>query len=325
MNAPDRAAWLAARKSGIGGSDIAAILGLSPYKSAVDIWMDKTGRSADVEAGEAAYWGNVLEDIVAKEYAHRRDYKVQRVNVMARHPKHTWMIGNIDRAVVAEGSRARLSDDGGRLLGAQGVLECKTASAYKAGEWGREDDDDAVPTAYAAQCYWYMGVTGMDWCDIAVLIGGQRYLDKRIERDDEVINGMIERAEEFWRHHVLGDIAPEPASARDAMLLYPRDAGSQISVTNELAEKLAKLRDLKAQIKPLDDEADALADDIKTYIGEHSALVDVDGRPLATWKAPKPSQKTDWQAVAKAAGVSAEIIAAHTATTQAARRLLLKD
>ena len=104
-----RLEWLQARRAGIGGSDIGAILGLSRYRSPVDVWLDKTGQAeADTGMSEAAYWGVELEATVAAEYAKRTGNKVQRVNQMLRHPEHDWMLANIDRAVVADGSRGRV-------------------------------------------------------------------------------------------------------------------------------------------------------------------------------------------------------------------------
>ena len=77
-----------------------------------------------------------------------------------------------------------------------------SSRAYKAGEWGRDGDDDAVPLHYQAQCMWYLGITGQPWCDVAALIGGQRLVIRRIHRDDETIAAMLERADDFWHRHV---------------------------------------------------------------------------------------------------------------------------
>ncbi len=329
MNAPDRDAWLAARKAGIGGSDIAAILGLSPWRSPVDVWLDKTGQTSDVPENEAMFWGTVLEDVVAKHYSATSGNRVQRIGQMMRHPTHEWMLGNIDRAIVTPGSRARF--DGGKLLGADGLLECKTASSYKAGEWGSDGDDDAVPTHYAAQCFWYMGVTGAEWCDIAVLIGGQKYLSKRIERDQSVIDTMIERAEEFWLRHVQEGIAPEPRDAGDAIALYPRDFGTQIVATEKILRLLGRAQELKAQISEFELELDGnrkqnvigVMDELKSAMGGASEIT-LAGQTLATWRAAKDTQKTDWKAVAEAVGATPEIISANTITAPGSRRFLIK-
>ena len=329
MNAHDRAAWLAARKTGIGGSDIAAILGLSPYRTAVDVFLDKTGQTPDHEPNEAMFWGTVLEDVVAKHYQDTTGNKVQRIREMMRHPQHDWMLANIDRAIVIPGSRARF--DGGKLLGASGILECKTASAYKAGEWGRDGDDDAIPTDYAAQIMWYLAITGLEWADAAVLIGGQRYLVKRIERDDDTIKGMIERAEAFWFKHVVEGITPEPTNGDDAFKLFPTDAGHSIEANPKTLELLGRAQELKAQIAALEEELEGdkkkgtagVLGSLKAYMRDASAIV-LGNTTLATWKAAKGSNRIDWQAIAHAAGATPEQIAAHTTTTPGSRRFLIK-
>ncbi len=297
MNAPDRAAWLAARKTGIGGSDIAAILGVSPYKSAVDVFLDKSGQTPDSEMNEAMFWGTVLEDVVAKHYQEITSVKVQRIGDLIRHPQHTWMIGNIDRAIVTPGSRARF--DTGRLLGADGILECKTASAYKAGEWGTPDDDDAVPTNYAAQCMWYLGISGLEWCDVAVLIGGQKYLVKRIERDEDTIKGMIERAEEFWFKHIIEGIPPEPKDGDDAIKLFPRDSGRIIEANPKTLDLLSRAVELKQQIAALELELDGdrkkgvngVMGELKAYMADATGI-SIGNDTLCTWKA-QTSQRID--------------------------------
>ncbi len=95
--------FLAGRKKGIGGSDVAAILGFSPYKSPYQLWLDKTGRSERKESqNESAHFGNLLEDVVAKEFSRRSGMKVQRVTqqLSLENIGESWAIGNIDRAVI---------------------------------------------------------------------------------------------------------------------------------------------------------------------------------------------------------------------------------
>jgi putative phage-type endonuclease len=322
----EREAWLAERRTGIGGSDIAAILGLSPWKTAVDIWLDKTGQQADDIVGdpEAMRWGSLLEDVIAKEYSERTEHSLQRVNRILRHPAHEWAIGNVDRAIVAPGSRVRVSDDGGTLLGAHGLLEVKTASAYKAGDWGRDGDDDAVPVHYQAQVMWYLGITGLQWADVAALIGGQRMIVRRIERDDETIAAMLERAEEFWRKHVLTRTPPEPASTKDVERLFPADNGETVEATDDLLAAYNAAREAKARIAQAEADFEAAAGRIKLALGERSILA-LNGKPLVTWKASKPARRTDWKAVAEALHAPADVIAAHTTETAGSRRFLIKE
>lgn len=329
MNAvAERAAWLAERRSGIGGSDIAAILGLSPWKTAVDVWLDKTGQRKDDTVGdaEAVRWGTLLEDVVAQEYAGRTERKVQRVKRLLRHPAHEWAIGNIDRAIVRKRSVVRVCSDGGTLLGADGLLEIKTASAYKAGEWGRDGDDDAVPLHYQAQCMWYLGITGQTWCDVAALIGGQRLVIRRIHRDDETIAAMLERAHEFWHRHVLGQRAPEPTTARDAETLFPADNGEALEADDALLEAYNAARTAKARMAEAEAEYEAAVERIKVAMGELSALT-CNGQTLVTWKAAKPTRRTDWKALVHHHWPvpPADLVEQFTTETPGSRRFLLKE
>uniref|UniRef100_UPI004047466C YqaJ viral recombinase family nuclease n=1 Tax=Rheinheimera sp. TaxID=1869214 RepID=UPI004047466C len=214
----DHSEFLARRKDSLGGSDIAVVMGLSKYKTPMQLWQEKTGL---VESGsadsEAAYWGTTLEDLVAKEYATRTGNKVQRVNAQLKHADHKWMAGNIDRAVVAPGTVAR-ADKNGRLHGAAGILECKTASAYLTGMW----DGDSAPVQYVAQCQWYMAITGATWTDLAVLIGGQHFKIIRIDADPEIQQVLIAAGSAFWNDCVLAGVPPAPQTSAEVIQLYPQ-------------------------------------------------------------------------------------------------------
>jgi putative phage-type endonuclease len=290
--------WLEERRNGIGGSDIAAILGLTPkWRTALDVWLDKTGQTTEeIGNAEAAYWGTLLEGEIAREYGRRTGRTVQRVNRILRHPAHSWVIGNIDRAVVRNGSRVRVAADGGTLLGADGLLEVKTTSAYKAGEWGRDGEEDAVPIPYQAQVMWYLGITGMPWCDVAALIGGQRMVIRRIHRDDETIAVMLERAHEFWHKYVLTRQPPEPTTAKDVERLFPSDNGEALEADEELLAAYNAAREAKARMEQAETDYEAAVERIKIAMGERS-VVTLNGQTLVTWKASQPYKRTDWKAL----------------------------
>jgi hypothetical protein len=84
-----------------------------------------------------------------------------------------------------------------------------------AADWQGADGSDALPVHYAAQGMWYLAVTGQDVCEFAVLIGGQRFVTRRVERDEETIRGMVEQAREFWLRHVMQRMPPEPRTGAD--------------------------------------------------------------------------------------------------------------
>lgn len=100
MTNEQRAAWLEGRRTGIGGSDVAAVLGLNPWKTPLDVWNDKLGLSEDKGMSEPAYWGTVLEDTVAKEFQLRTGKRVQKVSHQFADPETPWAIANIDRAII---------------------------------------------------------------------------------------------------------------------------------------------------------------------------------------------------------------------------------
>lgn len=335
MNAPTREEFLAQRLKGIGGSDIGAILGVNKWKSPADVWLEKTGRTQrSDEMSEAAYWGIELEATVAAEYQRRTGEKVQRVNCQMQHPQHPWMLANIDRAVVADGSRARL-DKEGKLVGIKGGLECKTASAYVASQW----EDGNAPLAYVAQCQWYMAVTGAEWWDLAVLIGGQRYICIRIIRDEALIQTLIEAGLIFWNENVLRDVPPAAITPEEAIALFPSNQSEDMALAG-MAEMVAlsELKLLREKQKQLNEEEDRLKALLQTAIADKSGLIDTDGATLITWKNSKASSKTNWkEAIAeirqelKDAGlddvyqITGEIVDKHTTETPGSRRFVIKE
>lgn len=224
--------WLKARMNGIGGSDAAVVAGLSKYKSPVGLWLEKTGQVEPEEAGEAAYWGTVLEDIVAKEFEARTGLKVRRRNAILVHSKYKFMFANVDRLIV------------GKEIG----LECKTASEYLKVRWV----DNEVPDEYYVQCQHYMAVTGYKAWYIAVLIGGNKFQYKLVERDDAFIEALIKIEADFWKHVADGTMPPvdgTDASTDALKMLYPESDGREIILNSnadawiqayELAEKAEK-------------------------------------------------------------------------------------
>lgn len=334
MNAPDRAAWLEARRLGIGGSDVAALLGLSPYKTPVELWLDKTRRAPDIEPdaeqAERMHWGNVLEDVVARHYAERRGVRIQRINTQLQHPRYPAALANIDRAIVTEGSRARWDDAEGRVLGADRILEVKTAHALAANsaDWG-EPGTDEVPQHYWLQVQWYLAITGLPLGDLAVLFGGQKFAEYTIPADRLLQDDLLAQAQDWWQRHVVADMPPEPRTEDDARLVWKSHrAGAEKIVDADVARAVEELQAIKAQIGndktegTLEYRMQKLRDLICSAFGEAEAISHA-GRKLATWKANKPSQKTDWKALVMSLAPHDSLLAQFTTETPGARVLRL--
>lgn len=281
--------WLQARRSGIGGSDIAAIVGASPYHTAYDIYKAKVEEPEDSET-EFAYWGHLLEDTVAKEFSKRLEMKVQNVNFIMRHPNHTWAIANIDRAVVNPEIAGNVRFKNGELT-TDMILECKTASEYVGKDWGEEETDE-VPDQYQCQGQWYMGVTGTKICYMAVLIGGNKFRIYRIERNQELIDYLLAEAESFWVNHVLAGVAPEPGNLENAKDKFRKcnpdttidlapDA-QEIAVFDAYVEAKAAEKQLKADL----DEAQK---NLICLIG-HNETLTIDGEVVVTYKSSETNR-----------------------------------
>ncbi|MBU66047.1 MAG: hypothetical protein CL858_11415 [Cupriavidus sp.] len=182
-----RGDWLEVRKQGIGGSDAAAAVGLNPYKSQLELWLEKTGREAELrkpdpdDDTEPIYWGTLLEPLVAAHYTKRTGNRVRRVNAVLQHREIPFMLANIDREVVGVEN--------------VGLLECKTAGINGARLWR-----DGVPEYVQLQVQHQLAVTGKSAGDVAVLICGQAFEVHRIERDDALIARLIELEARFWRY-----------------------------------------------------------------------------------------------------------------------------
>ncbi|MGZ8258117.1 MAG: YqaJ viral recombinase family nuclease, partial [Methylotenera sp.] len=178
-----REEWLSVRGRGVGSSDAAVAVGLSPYKSPLKLWLEKTDRqlAPDLAANDAVFWGTTLEHIIATVYAERTGVKVRRLNAVLQHPEYPFMLANLDRVV-------QHPTDG------NGILEVKTAGVNSARFW-----EDGVPESYQCQVLHQLAVTGKAWCDVAVLIGGQDFRVYRVVRDEEKIADLIEREVKFWQ------------------------------------------------------------------------------------------------------------------------------
>ena len=182
-----------ARKQGIGGTDASAILGVNPYCSIMDVWLEKTGKiePEDISAKPCVYWGNKLESIIIDEYMKQTGNVIMTPDITFTHKNYPWMIGHLDGLDVNE-SR---------------ILECKTAGYNARKDWGKPGTGE-IPLHYAVQVQHYLAVTGNEIADIAVLIAGSDFRIYTIERDEAIIKHLIEEERKFWHEHVLRDVEP---------------------------------------------------------------------------------------------------------------------
>lgn len=255
----DEAAWLAARTKGIGGSDIGAICGVSPFSSARQIYLKKTGQyDESIEPSNAAkermHFGHLLEPLVADEYAKRElvdaNYKLVEVDATFCHKDYPWALANIDRLIV----EVIQAEDGSEVLKPIGILECKTTSEYMNEEW----ESGNILMSYIYQLNWYLWILGLEKGAFACLVGGNKFYSYEVYRNDELINDvLIPGGKAFWYENVLALKEPEMQSGDTELANSTYNnvvKNSEITLEDDETNELAKtVFDCKAQIKELED------------------------------------------------------------------------
>lgn len=244
----DKLEWLKERQCGIGGSDVGAILGVNKYKTPFEVYLEKTEPITEVgEQSESAYWGDQFEEVVAKEFEKRTGKKVRRDRKHYKHKDYPFMVANIDRRVVGENA----------------ILECKTANQFLANEW----EENEIPASYLVQVQHYLVVTGAEVGYIAVLIGGQRFVWKKVQRDEELIQMIIEAEKNFWK--MVQDKTPPAFDGSSAAEKYLSEKYSSAEVGKfeelglEYKDKIKKYFELKDQKDLLDTQIKEIENQIK--------------------------------------------------------------
>ena len=260
--------WLEYRRSGLGGSDASVVCGINRYKSPVELWMDKTGQLPYDEAGEAAYWGQQLESLVKSEFTKRTGIDITLVNQILQSEEYPFMMANLDG--VCE------HPDYGTC-----IFEAKTTSVFNSDKW-----DDTIPDEYMLQIQHYMAVTRYMGTYIAVLIGGNTFKWKFIERDEELIAMLIQLEKEFWEH-VQSNVPPPldgseasakflserfPDSVPKSKIELPQDAVALIERYHEVSEKLEEFAEQKLEAENL----------LKQMLGEYETGTVED--KIISWK-----------------------------------------
>lgn len=309
----DRENWLRERKKGIGGSDVAAVLGLNPWRTPLDVFNEKTAETVDDKPqSDAAHFGTILEDVVADEFARRTGFKVARfTKTLSQNPGcHTggvgWARANLDRVIVnpAIAKTVRFTSEASHALQAKcftrglwlttdAILECKTASAYASDLWGPSQEaeiragevvtEHKIPIYYETQVQWYLGLTGANVCYVAVLIGGNDFRIYAVKPDKELFEAIAAKCWEFWSNHVMTGEPPAATNVEDVRKLFAKDTGEMVEATNEVATTIGELRTVKARIKELEDEKSALEKALIVALGERTGFL-IGGEKAVTYK-----------------------------------------
>lgn len=304
----DRSEWLNQRRTGIGGSDVAPILGVSKFRSCLDVYLDKIGATVDTEETSPMRWGTLLEPVILNEFLYQTGESLAQNPGFLRSHQHEFMVANLDG-----------------LTQSGAIIECKTARSTDG--WG-EVMTDEIPIYYITQVQHYMAVTGAELTYVPALIGGSDFRIYKVEADKDLQEMMIEKESQFW-NQVVNKIQPDPVSEMDLSKLYPKSLKNAIEGNSEIYFKIGLLSDINSQIKELEVFAEQHRTELKQFMQDHDAIT-MDGKPLITYKSTKEGKKIDWQSAFESAKdyipeiIRESIISKNTKTTESYRRFLIK-
>lgn len=273
--------WLDERRSGLGASDVAAIVGLSPWKSPYALWVEKTGLAEDTQdETDNMEFGRRVEPVLARWFEDRTGLKALGEQTMCNHLERPWMRCTLD-GFVGESDDTSLAD-------ALGGLEIKTTSDA-AERWA-----DEMPDHYRCQGQWIMAVTGFDrlWFPTLHFAFGRReFKVHELERDDQDIKFLIAEAEKFWVDNVLANVPPEvdgSEATKRALKTWTATKGVEVDLA-EMAETVEAWKLAKADLKAIEDAIDEYENTIKAAL-EHATEGTLNGQTVVSWRARKFSR-----------------------------------
>lgn len=258
------------RTNYIGGSDIAAIVGLSPWRSPLDVYLEKTGQAAPAVVNDAMRWGTLLEPTIIAEYSRATGRPVRKRKQPYVHPVYKYIAGHVDGIVV------------------------KTRRVVEAKAVAREWED--VPDYYQTQVQWYMHLAKADAADVAALIAGQRLRIYEVQEDRDAQRMLIEAAIEFWERHVEARVPPPPRSEGDVQKLWSAKNGKQIVSTSEIEQLVREIAQIREQIASLEASEQERRNRIAIYMQDATELIAPNGDVLLSYGA-YTRKSTDWQQV----------------------------
>jgi predicted phage-related endonuclease len=291
---------------GIGGSDIAAIVGLSSYKTPFDVYARITTGDTS-KAGTRARLGNLAEPEILKDYCERNSFPLTAFerNVEISLPGKPHFRGELD---------ALFRDNHG--------VECKLVGFRQADRWGM-DGSDNIPDEYLCQVAWYAMLADLPHINIAAWFdGGGDYREFRYDRSPELEGSLAEKADKFWTDHVLAGVPPVPTGAKveSIQAVYPTANTNLRQATATEADLLAEGFAAYESAKNAEDELKDVKGRLQGCIGKDEGIYSTLGK--VTWKNVKVSPKTDWEALAKSLNPPDELIKEYTSQPAGYRRFL---
>ena len=277
-DATDRDAWVAARRSFLGASDVATVLGLNPWDTPIDVWATKLELIPPKQPTLPMRLGIAFEQAAADEWqALNPGYTLRHDPTTYAHDDHPWLAMTPDRFADAW-------DDGG-------LVECKNVWPRTAPNWRDDNGKPIVPMWVRTQCQVQMAVSGLPWVDVvAILHDGPDVLVKRVERDQADIDFIIDYCGTWWQRHVVGKERPTELLGRPEKVkasldrLWPDGEGA-VRLPYDAVELIAKLKRDQNQLKSLESDIKHTSNQLRNLLGDASdGYIDDNAKPAVTWR-----------------------------------------
>lgn len=304
----DRTEWLKYRESGIGSSEVATIVGLNPWETPYQLWRRKVGLDAPKQENFAMKAGHYLEDAVSLFWQDETGQQVIKSSA------GDWLIRDDERPYLqVSPDRTYWLADMPHSNENKGILECKTTQMTI--------DEDDIPKHWFVQVQYQLGVAGYQHGSLAWLTQGRNFGYKDLAFVPDFFAWLVEEVDKFWVDNIQAKQEPTAANVQDILLKYNRHTdGKIVEVNDEIFAAYQDLKAVKDELSAIEEKKTALEEKIKLGFGDAEAI-SYDGQTLATWKAPKPSNKFDAKAFTAA---YPDLAKEFTFPTQGARRFLLK-
>ncbi len=264
-----RKEWLQLRRTGIGGSDASVIMNVNPYRSRLQLWEEKMGQVPVVEEGnEYTYWGEVMEPIVRKEFSRRTGLRVRQKHAMIFHPEIPYLFANLDGIVTDETGEAC-------------IFEAKTASQYQEARW----QEGNLPQAYLLQLQHYLEVTGMRKAFIAALIGGNQFVFHTVYRDEDLIQELLAKEQEFWacvQNRERPQLDGNPATTAYLNQKFGQAIPERITLDASFSQVLSEYDRISQELERLQYEKEQAVNQLKAGLQEYEQ--GILGERIISWK-----------------------------------------
>ncbi len=277
--------WVKNRRKFLGGSELASAFGKSKYQTPLKLWMIKTGRMEPQGSTPITEMGHILEPVIAEKFTQTTGIKVRNISKAYQCNEYPFLKGNIDRQIVSN-----------HIHQSPGILEIKSTSSLML-----KNEENEFPLSWLYQINWYMFLTGYKYGYHAIMERDTGIFHEPIlvNRNQELIDELFNKAVAWWTLHILNDVRPSPINAEDCLILYPdsSDGTNKEATPGDYAlyNELLQIRERKEDVENMEEY---LKTKLKERIGE-SEMLSCGGKPLIKWKSTSQN-RLDTNAIRKA-------------------------